>query len=111
MKVGPGRPFAPGGDRIDWLGGTCRRQTRDPRIGRLVEVSDEIVRTENVPVARNRSVWHAALRADRQAIHLPGVDLPAVVAPENVALAITVEVADVLDVPVVGNRSVRDAAF
>jgi hypothetical protein len=43
--------------------------------------SDEIVLTENVPVARNRSVWHATFRGDLQTIHLPGVDLPAVVAP------------------------------
>src|SRR4029453_15584974 len=73
--------------------------------------SDEIVRTEDVPVAGNRGVWHAAFRRDSQTIHLPGVNLPAVVAPEDVALAITVEVADVLDVVIVGNRGVRDAAF
>jgi hypothetical protein len=35
-----------------------------------------------------------------QAIHLPRIDLPAVVPPKNVAVAIAVEVADVLDVPV-----------
>src|SRR6266511_6476191 len=74
-------------------------------------VSDEIVLTENVPVARNRGVWHATFRRDPQTIHLPGVDLPAVVTPENVALAVIVVVADVLDVPVVGDRSMRDRAF
>jgi hypothetical protein len=59
----------------------------------------------------NRSVRHAAFGFNRQAIHLPDVDLPAVVAPENVAVAVTVEVADALDVPVVGDWSVRSAAF
>src|SRR5438445_6747940 len=68
--------------------------------------------TENVPVARNRSVWRTTFRGDLQPIHLPGVDLPAVVAPENVAaLAIIVVVADVLDMPIVADRSVHDGAF
>jgi hypothetical protein len=44
-------------------------------------MSDEIVRTEDVPVARNGSVRHAAFRRDPQTIHLPEVDLPAVVTP------------------------------
>src|SRR6266511_197295 len=53
----------------------------------------------------------SAFGFDRQPIHLPEIDLPAVLAPQNVALPITVEVADALDVVVVGNRSVRDRAF
>ena len=54
----------------------------------------------------------AAFGFDPQAVHLPDIDLAAaVLTPENVALAVTVEVADVLDVPVVGDESVRDAAL
>src|SRR6266511_1099288 len=68
--------------------------------------------TENVPVARNRSVWRTTFRRDPQTIHLPDVNLAAVVAPENVAaLAIIVVVADVLDMPIVADRSVHHGAF
>src|SRR6266498_2295842 len=68
--------------------------------------------TENVPVARNRSVWRTTFRRDPQTIHLPDVNLAAVVAPKNVAaLAIIVVVADVLDMPIVADRSVHDGAF
>src|SRR6266508_4631418 len=68
--------------------------------------------TENVPVARNRSVWRTTFRRDPQTIHLPDVNLAAVVAPKNVAaLAIIVVVADVLDMPIVADRSVDDGAF
>src|SRR5262245_45937576 len=66
-----------------------------------------ILRTENVPVAWNRSVCHSTFRGDLQTIHLPEVNLPAVVAPENVALAISVVVADVLNVPIGRDESVH----
>src|SRR5262249_33535489 len=81
-----------------------------------------ILRTENVPVARNRSVSHSTFRGDLrtdgsvrgsalgfdlQAIHLPQIDLPVVVAPKNIALQVAVEVADAFDVPGGGNRSMR----
>src|SRR6266581_4398379 len=59
----------------------------------------------------DRSVHDGAFGFDLQAIHFPDVDLPAVVAPEKVALPITVEVAEALDMPVVGNWRVRHAAF
>src|SRR5439155_24291599 len=52
-----------------------------------------------------------APRTERLAIHLPDVHPIAVVAPENVALAIAVEVADALNVPVIANWSVRHIAF
>jgi hypothetical protein len=83
------------------------------QIGQLVEgLSDKIVLTEDVPVARNRSVGHGTFSRDPQTVHLPDVNLPAVVAPENVAaLAVIVIVADVLDVPIGADRSVRDGAF
>jgi hypothetical protein len=46
------------------------------------------------------------------AIHLPDIDLAAaVLTPENVAVAIAVEVTDALDVPVVGDESVLDSAL
>src|SRR5262249_27739051 len=70
-----------------------------------------ILRTENVPVARNRSVSHSTFRGDLQTIHLPEVNLSAIVAPENVALAVTVVVADVLDVPIRRDGSVRGSAL
>jgi hypothetical protein len=53
----------------------------------------------------------AAFGFDPQAIHLPDVDRSVVVAPEKVALPITVEVADALDVVVVGDRIVRGSAL
>src|SRR6266511_2154249 len=46
----------------------------------------------NVPVSGNWSVRHTPFRFDPQAIHLPEIDLPAVVAPENAALAVAIEV-------------------
>src|SRR4029450_972643 len=46
-----------------------------------------------------------------QAVHLPDVDRSAVVTPEKVTLPIAVEVAEALDVPVVGDESVRGGAF
>jgi hypothetical protein len=45
-------------------------------------------------------VCHSTFRGDLQTIHLPEVNLPAIVPPENIALAVTVIVADVLDVPI-----------
>src|SRR2546426_6544436 len=39
------------------------------------------------------------------------IDLPAVMTPENVVVAVAVEVAGALNVPVSGNWSVRHAAF
>jgi hypothetical protein len=56
-------------------------------------------------------VHHAPLAYDLQAVHLPEIDLPAVVAPKNVAVAVGVEVAAALNVPIVGDQSVRNAAF
>jgi hypothetical protein len=50
---------------------------------------------------------HAAFGFDPQAIHLPEIDLPAVVAPENVVVAVAVEVAGALNVPVARNWRVR----
>src|SRR2546422_6089098 len=64
-----------------------------------------------MPIVADRGVHHGAFGFDLEVIHLPDIDLPAVVPPYNVALAIAVEVADALDVPVVGNWSVHDAAF
>src|SRR6266511_2792854 len=52
-----------------------------------------------------------AFRFGPQAIHLPDVDLSAVVAPEHVVVAVAVEVAGALNVPVTGNWSMRHAAF
>src|SRR5256886_16430168 len=67
--------------------------------------------TENVPVARNRSVWRTTFRGDLQPIHLPGVDLPAVVAPENVAARAIIEVdADLLDMVVANSCTMHDAS-
>jgi hypothetical protein len=54
---------------------------------------------------------HAAFGFDGKAIHLPEIDLPAVVPPKNVALAVAVEIAAALDVPIVGYRRVRHTAF
>src|SRR5262245_27854664 len=48
---------------------------------------------------------------DAQAVHLPEIDLPAVVAPHDVAPSIGVEVAGALDLPVGADRSVRDGPF
>src|SRR2546430_7613027 len=56
-------------------------------------------------------VCSSDLRLDLQAIHLPDIDLPIVVAPENVAVAVAVLRADALDMPIAGDRSVRDDAF
>ena len=64
-----------------------------------------------MPVVRDGSVDDAAFGFNPQAVHLPDVDRSAVVAPEKVALPITVEVADALDMPVVGDWRVRHAAF
>ena len=52
----------------------------------------------------------SALRFDRLAIHLPEIDLPAVVAPEHVVVAVAVEVAGALNVPIGGNWRVRGSA-
>jgi hypothetical protein len=57
------------------------------------------------PVVGDWSVRGSPLRFDRLAIHLPEIDLPAVVAPENVVVAVAVEVAGALNVPVIGNWS------
>src|SRR6266508_4164801 len=73
----------------------------------IVVVADVL----DMPIVADRSVDDGAFGFDLQAIHLPDVDLSAVVAPENVALPIAVEVADALDVPVVGDWRVRHAAF
>jgi hypothetical protein len=61
-------------------------------------VSDEIVLTENVPVARNRSVRHSTFRRDLQTIHLPDVDLPTVMElgwPSGFALAQNADAVDI----------------
>src|SRR5262245_58417895 len=55
-----------------------------------------------MPVVGNWRMRHAALGFDRQAIHLPEIDLPAVVAPQNVVVAVAIEVAGPLNVPVIG---------
>src|SRR5207253_9029497 len=47
---------------------------------------------------------------DPHAIHLPEIDLPAIVAPEHVVVAVAVEVAGALNVPIVGNWRVRGSA-
>src|SRR5262249_25685673 len=44
------------------------------------------------------------------AVHLPQINLPAVVSPKDVARKIRVEVAGALDMPVGGDGSVRDRA-
>src|SRR6266540_1966246 len=46
-----------------------------------------------MPIVVDRSVSDSAFGFDLQAIHLPDVDLPAVVAPEDVAVTVTVEIA------------------
>jgi hypothetical protein len=57
-------------------------------------------------------VRDTALRLDLQAIHLPDIDLAAtVLPPENVAVAVAVEIVDALDVPIASDRSVRDSAL
>src|SRR6266545_2904875 len=77
-----------------------------------VAVAVEVANALDMPVVRDRSVHHAPFPRDLQAVHLPDIDLPtAVLTPENVAVAVAVEVADALDVPVVGDRSVRDSAL
>jgi len=54
---------------------------------------------------------NGAFRFDVQPVHLPDVDLPAVVAPHDVALSIGVEVAGALDLPVGADRGMRDGPF
>jgi uncharacterized protein (DUF2062 family) len=76
-----------------------------------VAIAVEVIGAFDVPVVGNRSVRRTALSFDLQAIHLPQIDLPAVVAPKKVALAVAVEVAAALDVPIIGYRSVRDTSF
>ena len=80
--------------------------------GALSRATNEIVSPENVPIVRDRSVRDSALCFNLRALHLPDIDLPtAVLTPENVAVAVAVEIANALDMPVVGDRSVRDSAF
>src|SRR5215211_1507036 len=66
---------------------------------------------QNLPVVGDGSVRDTALCFDLQAIHLPDIDLPIVVAPENVTVAVAVLRADALDVPIAGDGSVRDRAL
>jgi hypothetical protein len=74
--------------------------------------SDEVQVTEDVPIVGDWGVRDRALRLNVLAIHLPEIALAAaVLTPENVAVAIAIEVTDALDVPVVGDRSVRDSAL
>src|SRR2546429_646897 len=66
----------------------------------------------DVPIGGDRGVRHSALVFHRLAIHLPDIDLAAaVLPPEKVAVAIAVEIADALDVPIVGDWGVRDSAL
>src|SRR5512132_2719080 len=77
-----------------------------------VAIAVEIVDALDVPIASDRSVRDSALRVNLLAIHLPDIDLvAAVLTPENVAVAIAIEVTDALDVPIGGDRSVRDSAL
>jgi hypothetical protein len=77
-----------------------------------VAIAVEIVDALDVPIARDRKAHDSALRLNLLAIHLPDIDLAAaVLTPENVAVAIAVEVTDALDVPIGGDWGVRDSAL
>src|SRR2546430_14878147 len=68
--------------------------------------------SQDVPVVGDWGVGNSALRLNLSAIHLPDIDLAAaVLTPENVAVAIAVEIVDALDVPIASDRSVRDSAL
>src|SRR2546421_538323 len=77
-----------------------------------VAIAVEIVDALDVPIASDRSVRDSALRLNLLAIHLPDIDLAAaVLTPEKVAVAVAVELADALDVPIDGDWDVRDSAL
>src|SRR2546421_256169 len=77
-----------------------------------VAIAVEIADALDVPIGGDRSVRHSALVCHRLAIHLPDIDLAAaVLPPEKVAVAVAVEIADALDVPIVGDCGVRDSAL
>ena len=77
-----------------------------------VEVAVEVADARDVPIGGDWGVRDSALRLNLLAIHLPDIDLAAaVLTPENVAVAIAVEIADALDVPIGGDWGVRDSAL